>query len=356
MLAAFDVYRAYLDPAGPADDTAREQVEHAAAGARAARPERADEIDLVVRLALAEGPDTPDAREFVTRFQQTCGPVMAKGVEDTAFYRYLRLSALNEVGGDPGVFGAAACRSSTTRAPSSRRDWPLSMTTLSTHDTKRSEDVRARLVLLSQCPREWGEAVVRLQAPDRPPPRRGRPRPRHRAAGPADARRGLAAHGRPRRSPTSRRPPARPRRRRRGSTRCRSSTSRRRPTCGPSSATPRSSRAVEDVVERLDAAVAADPAGAEARAADDAGRRRRLPGHRAARPVARRPGQPAAGRLRRPPRASWPTSRRPTRSCGWSRPRCGCAGSGPRRSWPARPTRAWTPATAPSRSAARARS
>jgi (1->4)-alpha-D-glucan 1-alpha-D-glucosylmutase len=163
VLAAFDVYRAYLPPAGPAGDLAREQVEHAAAGARAARPERADEIDLVVRLALAEGPDGPAAREFVTRFQQTCGPVMAKGVEDTAFYRYLRLSGLNEVGGDPGRFGLpvqefhGACATQ-------QRDWPLSMTTLSTHDTKRSEDVRARLVLLSQAPEEWGEAVVRLGA------------------------------------------------------------------------------------------------------------------------------------------------------------------------------------------------
>ena len=163
VLAAFDVYRAYLDPAGPADATACEQVEHAAAGARAARPARADEIDLVVRLALAEGPDSPAAREFVTRFQQTCGPVMAKGVEDTAFYRYLRLSALNEVGGDPGVFGTPvqefhdACIEQQT-------SWPLSMTALSTHDTKRSEDVRARLVLLSQCPQEWGEVVVRLLA------------------------------------------------------------------------------------------------------------------------------------------------------------------------------------------------
>ncbi len=162
VLAAFDVYRAYLSPEGPADDRAREQVEHAAAGARAVRPERADEIDLVVRLALAEGPDSPAAREFVTRFQQTCGPVMAKGVEDTAFYRYLRLTALNEVGGDPGQVGLpveefhAACQAQ-------QRDWPLSMTALSTHDTKRSEDVRARLVLLSQCADEWGAFVVRVQ-------------------------------------------------------------------------------------------------------------------------------------------------------------------------------------------------
>jgi (1->4)-alpha-D-glucan 1-alpha-D-glucosylmutase len=88
---------------------------------------------------------------------------MAKGVEDTAFYRYLRLSGLNEVGGDPSRFGLpveefhAACIEMSEH-------WPLSMTTLSTHDTKRSEDVRARLVLLSQCPTVWGEAVTRWTA------------------------------------------------------------------------------------------------------------------------------------------------------------------------------------------------
>ncbi|MCU1590930.1 MAG: maltooligosyl trehalose synthase [Frankiales bacterium] len=160
VLVSFDVYRAYLEPAGPADEIARTHVDHAVAAARSARPDRADEIELVGRLALAEGPRGARAREFVTRFQQTCGPVMAKGVEDTAFYRYLRLSGLNEVGGDPSRFGLpvaefhAACRSMSEQ-------WPVSMTTLSTHDTKRSEDVRARLALLSQCPDEWADAVTR---------------------------------------------------------------------------------------------------------------------------------------------------------------------------------------------------
>jgi (1->4)-alpha-D-glucan 1-alpha-D-glucosylmutase len=163
VLTAFGVYRAYLSPDGPADDIARRHVEHAIDNARAARPDRADEIELVGRLALAEGPRSPAAQEFVTRFQQTCGPVMAKGVEDTAFYRYLRLTALNEVGGDPGRFGVSvedfhgACTELS-------QQWPTSMTALSTHDTKRSEDVRARLVLLSQCPTEWGEAVTRWSA------------------------------------------------------------------------------------------------------------------------------------------------------------------------------------------------
>ncbi len=151
VLAGFEVYRAYLSPTGPADATARAHVEHALAYALKKVPARAYEVDVVGKLALAE---LEGSQEFVTRFQQTCGPVMAKGVEDTAFYRYLRLAALNEVGGDPGRFGISVYdfHLAATRA---QRDWPLSMTGLSTHDTKRSEDVRARLVLLSQDPAGW---------------------------------------------------------------------------------------------------------------------------------------------------------------------------------------------------------
>lgn len=163
VLAGFGVYRAYLSPTGPADEQARHHVDAAVAKAHEALPGRAAEIDLVRRLVLAEGPTGQHAEEFVTRFQQTCGPVMAKGVEDTAFYRYLRLSGLNEVGGDPGRFGLPVQEFHEACAVQ-QRDWPLSMTTLSTHDTKRSEDVRARLVLLAQCPTEWHQAVTRWHA------------------------------------------------------------------------------------------------------------------------------------------------------------------------------------------------
>ncbi len=151
VLAGFEVYRAYLSPEGPADATARGHVEHALAYALERVPARAYEVEIVGKLALAQ---LDGSEEFVTRFQQTCGPVMAKGVEDTAFYRYLRLAALNEVGGNPARFGVPVYdfHLAATRA---QRDWPLSMTGLSTHDTKRSEDVRARLVLLSQDPAGW---------------------------------------------------------------------------------------------------------------------------------------------------------------------------------------------------------
>ena len=163
VLAGFGVYRAYLSPTGPADAQARHHVDAAVAKAKATLPRRSAEIDLVRRLVLAEGPAGEAAEEFVTRFQQTCGPVMAKGVEDTAFYRYFRLSALNEVGGDPGRLGLPVQEFHEACAVQ-QRAWPVSMTTLSTHDTKRSEDVRARLVLLSECPTQWGDAVTRWSA------------------------------------------------------------------------------------------------------------------------------------------------------------------------------------------------
>lgn len=97
------------------------------------------------------------------RFQQTTGPVMAKGVEDTTFYIYNRFVALNEVGGDPGRFGmtVADFHEAMTKA---QRDRPSSMLATSTHDTKRSEDVRARLALLSEMPDEWRTTLLRWRA------------------------------------------------------------------------------------------------------------------------------------------------------------------------------------------------
>jgi (1->4)-alpha-D-glucan 1-alpha-D-glucosylmutase len=160
LLVAFDVYRAYVRPDGSHDDVAAEQVRRAVVRAQERLPRRAREIGLLGRLALGE---IAGADEFVVRFQQTCGPVMAKGVEDTTFYRYAPLLALNEVGSDPSTWGTPV---ETWHAECARlqRDWPSTMTTLSTHDTKRSEDVRARLVLLSQRPRAWGEAVTEWAA------------------------------------------------------------------------------------------------------------------------------------------------------------------------------------------------
>ena len=113
-------------------------------------------------------------REFVMRFQQLTGPAMAKGVEDTAFYCFNRFVALNEVGGDPGHFGLSVeqfhqdCRNF-------QKHWPNTMLATSTHDTKRSEDVRARLCLLSEIPNEWISAVRRWSAMNEKHRRNGLP-------------------------------------------------------------------------------------------------------------------------------------------------------------------------------------
>ncbi|MDQ6747698.1 MAG: malto-oligosyltrehalose synthase, partial [Candidatus Dormibacteraeota bacterium] len=102
----------------------------------------------------------PDRLRFIARFQQTTGPVMAKGTEDTAFYQYNRLISLNEVGGDPDEFGRSLTAFHRHNAEMAR-DWSGTQLTSSTHDTKRSEDVRARLSLLAQVPDQWAAAISR---------------------------------------------------------------------------------------------------------------------------------------------------------------------------------------------------
>ncbi|HEY9388791.1 MAG TPA: malto-oligosyltrehalose synthase [Mycobacteriales bacterium] len=145
ILACFPVYRSYL-PEGFG------YLERAGIEATRRRPDLAELVAaLVARLS-----DPRD--ELAIRFQQTSGAVMAKGVEDTAFYRYTRLTALNEVGGDPAAFGVSA-REFHAACADRQRHRPRGMTTLSTHDTKRSEDVRARLAVLSELPDAWAEAV-----------------------------------------------------------------------------------------------------------------------------------------------------------------------------------------------------
>ncbi|GIJ75173.1 malto-oligosyltrehalose synthase [Virgisporangium ochraceum] len=151
VAAAFPVYRSYLPAAGGG------HLAEALAAAKVRRPDLTEEID---RLAprLAAGVD-----DLAVRFQQFTGAVMAKGVEDTAFYRWSRFVALNEVGGDPSRFGVTP-EAFHAASASRQADWPRSMTTLSTHDTKRGEDVRARLAVLSELPDEWGAAVDRWSA------------------------------------------------------------------------------------------------------------------------------------------------------------------------------------------------
>ncbi|GAA1597786.1 malto-oligosyltrehalose synthase [Kribbella hippodromi] len=162
LLVHFDVYRAYVVPGEDAPPAAVAALERAADKARANLDEdRQATLDLVLHLLLGRESSTIDEQaraELIVRFQQTCGPVMAKGVEDTAFYRWFRLTSLNEVGGDPEHFGVTP-EEFHAYSTQLNRYWPKAMTTLSTHDTKRSEDVRARLGVLSEQPAAWSEAV-----------------------------------------------------------------------------------------------------------------------------------------------------------------------------------------------------
>jgi (1->4)-alpha-D-glucan 1-alpha-D-glucosylmutase len=150
LLAAMPVYRTYL-PIGA------EHLREAAAQARARRSDLADTIDAVV--AVLADPGHPAA----VRFQQTSGMVMAKGVEDSAFYRFGSLTSLNEVGADPSQF-AIEIAEFHRRQADRQAALPLSLTTLSTHDTKRGEDVRARITALSERPELWASALGRLRA------------------------------------------------------------------------------------------------------------------------------------------------------------------------------------------------
>jgi (1->4)-alpha-D-glucan 1-alpha-D-glucosylmutase len=150
VLAAFPVYRSYL-PFGV------EHLNYASRIAAARRPDLAAAIDALVPV-LAD-PEHPAA----VRFQQTSGMVMAKGVEDTAFYRFSRLTSLNEVGAEPGEFSIDVSEFH-ARQQHRQAVLPASMTTLSTHDTKRGEDVRARISVLAEIPTEWGAALDQLRS------------------------------------------------------------------------------------------------------------------------------------------------------------------------------------------------
>ncbi|MFA1551071.1 malto-oligosyltrehalose synthase [Actinomadura chokoriensis] len=159
LLVAMPVYRAYVVPGEDAPQQAVDVISDAADRASAHLPEEAHaDLETVVDLALGRGERT-DA-EFIVRFQQTSAPLAAKGVEDTAFYRWNRMAALNEVGGAPGRFSVSP-EDFHAHCIRLARDWPLTMTTLSTHDTKREEDVRAWLSVLAELPGEWAEAVDR---------------------------------------------------------------------------------------------------------------------------------------------------------------------------------------------------
>lgn len=175
VVACFPVYRSYVRP--DVGEIAVEDcavIAHAVKQAKERRPELDSDLfgfleDLLALRSRASqppglGPPVQSAEiELVARFQQLTGPVMAKGVEDTAFYAYGPLVSLNEVGGSPSRFGVSVAEFHLA-CSQSQESWPAGMTTTATHDTKRGEDVRCRISLLSEIPEVWGAALRRWTA------------------------------------------------------------------------------------------------------------------------------------------------------------------------------------------------
>lgn len=166
LVACFPVYRTYIT-AGEISKTDRDYVERAVARAMARQPAEETSIYNFVKAVLTlEGGKGEDdfsrtAREnFVKKLQQYTGPVMAKGLEDTSFYIYNRLLSLNEVGGNPRRFGVSVAAFHHASQERNKR-WPNAMLNTSTHDSKRSEDVRSRINVLSEMPAEWQSALDR---------------------------------------------------------------------------------------------------------------------------------------------------------------------------------------------------
>jgi (1->4)-alpha-D-glucan 1-alpha-D-glucosylmutase len=164
-IACFPVYRSYINQSVSARD--RRYVEIAVGQAKRKNPAISSTIfDFVRDMILLEYPagasesDRAEQRRFVGKFQQVTSPVMAKGLEDTAFYVYNRLVSLNEVGGDPGRFGVQPADLHNF-FKNRQQHWPTALSTTSTHDSKRSEDVRARINVLSELAHDWQKHVAR---------------------------------------------------------------------------------------------------------------------------------------------------------------------------------------------------
>lgn len=172
-IACFPVYRTYLAPGRPVSEEDRQIVERAVAAAKRRNPAIEESIFNFLRDVLVfRFPENLDAEaraahtHFVLKFQQTTGPIMAKGLEDTVFYIYNRLVALNEVGGEPQQFGSGV-EAFHERNLDRQNNWPATMLATSTHDTKRSEDVRARIVAISELPELWRGSLQRWRLTNR---------------------------------------------------------------------------------------------------------------------------------------------------------------------------------------------
>lgn len=166
LVACFPVYRTYI-VGEQVQERDRVYIEQAVARAKRRNPAVSPEVyDFIRDVLLMKNLERTSEKEkqlrlqFVGRFQQFTGPMMAKAVEDTAFYRYTRLISLNEVGGDPRRFGLTPAAFHQQNVERQNR-YPHSLIALSTHDTKRSEDVRARVNALSEIPSRWKDCALR---------------------------------------------------------------------------------------------------------------------------------------------------------------------------------------------------
>ncbi|HYJ04946.1 MAG TPA: malto-oligosyltrehalose synthase [Chthoniobacterales bacterium] len=172
-IACFPVYRTYVAPGQPVSDEDRAIIERAVIAAKRRNPALEESVFNFLRdILLFRFPENVDdeARaahaHFVLKFQQSTGPIMAKGLEDTAFYIYNRLAALNEVGGEPQHFGISV-NEFHERNLERQHDWPATLLATSTHDTKRSEDVRARMLAIAEVPQLWRSALQRWRVINR---------------------------------------------------------------------------------------------------------------------------------------------------------------------------------------------
>ncbi|HEX8499346.1 MAG TPA: malto-oligosyltrehalose synthase [Pyrinomonadaceae bacterium] len=174
VIACFPVYRSYTrrtaDSVSPDD---RLNINAAVRAAKRRNPTQdPSAFDFIASLLLLKdpkrtsAPERAERRDFALRFQQLTSPVTAKGLEDTAFYRFYPLAALNEVGGEPALIGVSTERFH-GRNLDRQESWPHALSATSTHDTKRGEDTRARVNVLSEIPEEWNRALHRWREMNR---------------------------------------------------------------------------------------------------------------------------------------------------------------------------------------------
>src|SRR5437870_539204 len=172
-IACFPVYRTYLAPGRPVSEDDQQVIEHAISAAKRRNPGIEESVFNFLRdILLFRFPENLDdeARaahtQFVLKFQQYTGPITAKGLEDTVFYIFNRLAALNEVGGEPQKFGISV-DAFHQHNQHRQHDWPATLLATSTHDSKRSEDVRARMVAISEVPELWRRSLQRWRLANR---------------------------------------------------------------------------------------------------------------------------------------------------------------------------------------------